>query len=250
MIFDSLQTGLRSRVVATLREYLKCEYKTKLDKDREFDKDNFKGFCPKVPQQPNFSDCGLFALQYAESFFKTPIKDFALPISGLRKWFSSDVMRSKRSDIAKIIRELTDQQNAKLNIDFPTIGFTPDSGSGYTDDEDNESGGSNSILMKPVMKPKFFVKSASASSPATTRVICLTTSAASKLGMHTKQTTSSASSPGMMIQKRKGKIEYFKIGTTTPKAKIAAPAVAGNIGPKFISKESPGKMNSIGGVKT
>ena len=251
MIFDSLQTGLRSRVVATLREYLKCEYKTKLDKDREFDKDNFKGFCPKVPQQPNFSDCGLFALQYAESFFKTPIADFALPISGLRKWFSSDVMRSKRSDIAKIIRELTEQQNPKLKIDFPIIGFTPDSGSGYTDDEDDTSFKSNSILLKPAMKPKFFVKSTnSGASPSTTHVICLTTSAASKLGVHTKQTTSSASSPGMMIQKRKGKIEYFKIGSATAKAKLAAPAVAGNIGPKFISKESPGKMNSIGGVKT
>ena len=228
-------------MVATLREYLKCEYKTKLDKDREFNKDNFKGFCPKVPQQPNFSDCGLFALQYAESFFKTPIKDFALPISGLRKWFSNELMRSKRSDIAKIIRELTGKQNPKLNVDFPNIAFTPESGSGYTDDEDES--GSNSILIKPA-KPKFFVKSSSASSssPATTRVICLTTSAASKLGMHTKQATSSTSSPGMMIQKRKGKIEYFKL---TPKAKVGE----GN-NPKSVLKETAGKMNSVGGVKT
>merc|ERR1711963_1237330 len=61
LIFDSLQTGLRSRVVATLREYLQCEYKAKMNQDRKFTKDNMKGACPKVPQQPNFSDCGLFA---------------------------------------------------------------------------------------------------------------------------------------------------------------------------------------------
>ena len=57
-------------MAATLRDYLTCEYKERKGGDRVFTKENMKGNCPKVPQQPNFSDCGIFVLQYAESFFK------------------------------------------------------------------------------------------------------------------------------------------------------------------------------------
>ena len=151
LIFDSLQTGLRSRVVATLREYLQCEYKAKMKEDREFTIHNFKGASPKVPQQPNFSDCGLFALQYVESFLTKPLTDYTLPMKGLRKWFPSEVMRNKRSDIAKIIRDLAMEQNKDgKEFDFPQLTFTPDSGSGYTDDEgDSEMKSATSkVLMK------------------------------------------------------------------------------------------------------
>lgn len=70
MIFDSLAGASRSRVVATLRDYLTCEHKVKMGKEKVFTKDVIKGACPKVPQQTNFTDCGLYLLQYAEQFFK------------------------------------------------------------------------------------------------------------------------------------------------------------------------------------
>lgn len=70
LIFDSLLGASRSRVVATLRDYLTCEYKAKLKTGRIYNKDNIKGACPKVPQQTNFTDCGLYLLQYVEQFFK------------------------------------------------------------------------------------------------------------------------------------------------------------------------------------
>jgi len=57
-------------VVATLRDYLSCEYIAKLGVEKTFSKDTIKGACPKVPQQSNFTDCGLYVLQYVESFFK------------------------------------------------------------------------------------------------------------------------------------------------------------------------------------
>lgn len=60
----------RVRVVATLRDYLKIEYKTKIGQERDFSKDTIKGAVPKVPQQNNFTDCGLYVLQYVESFFQ------------------------------------------------------------------------------------------------------------------------------------------------------------------------------------
>lgn len=69
LIFDSLAGASRSRVVATLRDYLTCEYKVKLGEDKIYDRDSIKGSCPKVPQQNNFTDCGLYVLQYVEQFF-------------------------------------------------------------------------------------------------------------------------------------------------------------------------------------
>ncbi|KAJ8890436.1 hypothetical protein PR048_009945 [Dryococelus australis] len=70
LIFDSLSGTSRVRVVATLRDYLRVEFKVKEGREREFSKDTMKGACPKVPQQTNFTDCGLYVLQFAEAFFK------------------------------------------------------------------------------------------------------------------------------------------------------------------------------------
>jgi hypothetical protein len=226
LIFDSLQTGSRARVAATLRDYLKCEFKARLTEDRDFNKDNMKGCCPKVPQQPNFSDCGLFALQYVESFFKSPLKDFNLPIKNLGKWFPSEVMRQKRSEIATIIRNLALQQNKDKKFDFPDLVFTPDSGSGYTDDEDGDDSGSLNTTSK-LLKPKFFVKSVSTTitaSNSTTRVICLSSSGTKTLALTPSKvlpTNSSNATPvsgassnqSLMIQRKKGKIEYFTLQT-------------------------------------
>lgn len=61
----------RSRVIATLREYLHVEYKVKhKGATRDFTKNCVKGTVPKVPQQTNFTDCGLYVLQYVEEFFR------------------------------------------------------------------------------------------------------------------------------------------------------------------------------------
>jgi len=60
-------------VVATLRDYLRIEYKVKEGKDKEFNKDTIKGSTPRVPQQTNFTDCGVYVLQYVESFFQVPV---------------------------------------------------------------------------------------------------------------------------------------------------------------------------------
>lgn len=70
LIFDSLAGASRARVVATLRDYLSCEYVAKMGQEKVFSKDTIKGASLKVPQQSNFTDCGLYVLQYVESFFK------------------------------------------------------------------------------------------------------------------------------------------------------------------------------------
>lgn len=139
-----------------------CEYKAKYGTDREFTKENMKGNCPKVPQQPNFSDCGLYLLQYIQSFFEVskanldsrsqsrqiqpfflssqnPIQDFTLPLTNLKEWFPKDRVKNKRAEIASLIRDLSKEQNPNKEIEFPNITFAPETGgSGYTDDEDEE----------------------------------------------------------------------------------------------------------------
>jgi hypothetical protein len=55
----------------------------------------------------------------------------------LRRWFTFDVVRNKRSQVAKIIRDLSLKQFPAKKFEFPPIIFTPESGSGYSDEDDN-----------------------------------------------------------------------------------------------------------------
>jgi sentrin-specific protease 7 len=50
--------------------------------------DKIKVITPKVPQQTNGSDCGIFVLQYIESFFKEKDKAHFLTRNNLQNWFS------------------------------------------------------------------------------------------------------------------------------------------------------------------
>lgn len=114
----------RSRVVATLRDYLTCEYKAKYPNSppRLYTKMNLPGNQVKVPQQNNFTDCGLFLLQYVEQFFKDPIKDYRIPIKTQQNWFHQDLVTRKREEIAKLIQELI-KRDTPEGIELPEIDF-------------------------------------------------------------------------------------------------------------------------------
>lgn len=62
-------------MVATLRDYLTCEYKVKVVEPTPhiFTKYNIPGHSVKVPQQNNFTDCGLYLLQYVEHFYQVKV---------------------------------------------------------------------------------------------------------------------------------------------------------------------------------
>lgn len=124
MIFDSLGGAARARVVATLRDYLTCEYRTKFPDApaRNYTKLNMFGNIVKVPQQLNFTDCGLFLLQYVEYFFKAPIQDFRLPIKSLMHWFPQDLVTRKREDISELIKKLMHVQKV-VDVDLPKLEF-------------------------------------------------------------------------------------------------------------------------------
>ncbi|XP_032071178.1 sentrin-specific protease 6 isoform X2 [Thamnophis elegans] len=110
LLMDSLRGPSRSNVVRTLREYLEVEWEVRKGSRRSFSKDVMKGSNPKVPQQNNFSDCGVYVLQYVESFFETPILSFELPMN-LTDWFPRPRMKTKRKEIKNIILNLQEQQN-------------------------------------------------------------------------------------------------------------------------------------------
>ncbi|XP_048209625.1 sentrin-specific protease 6 isoform X8 [Perognathus longimembris pacificus] len=109
LLMDSLRGPSRSNVVKILREYLEVEWEVKKGSKRSFSKDVMKGSNPKVPQQNNFSDCGVYILQYVESFFENPILNFELPMN-LLNWFPPPRMRTKREEIRNIILKLQEAQ--------------------------------------------------------------------------------------------------------------------------------------------
>ena len=128
IIFDSLQTRSRARVAATIREYLELEYQSKMEgKTRKFNVQTLPTNCPRVPQQDNSSDCGVYLLQYIESFFSNRFKNLSTNnmdiIKGSERWLLSVSVKHKREFIAKLIRQLTVQQNLKKEYAFPKLTF-------------------------------------------------------------------------------------------------------------------------------
>ncbi|KAM5153689.1 sentrin-specific protease 7 isoform 2-T2 [Callospermophilus lateralis] len=109
LILDSLKAASIQNTVQNLREYLEVEWEVKRKTHREFSKTSMVDLCPKVPKQDNSSDCGVYLLQYVESFFKDPIVNFELPIH-LEKWFPRHVIKTKREDIRELILKLHLQQ--------------------------------------------------------------------------------------------------------------------------------------------
>ncbi|XP_012346759.1 uncharacterized protein LOC100866704 isoform X3 [Apis florea] len=128
LIFDSLAGASRARVVATLRDYLSCEYVAKMGCEKVFSKDTIKGASLKVPQQSNFTDCGLYVLQYVESFFKNPIKDYTLPIKTLKNWFEEIVVTRKREELSKLLIKLMNAKKGDKNITIPAVNFPTQDG--------------------------------------------------------------------------------------------------------------------------
>eukprot|EP00092_Neocalanus_flemingeri_P016495 GFUD01017849.1.p1 GENE.GFUD01017849.1~~GFUD01017849.1.p1 ORF type:complete len:1547 (+),score=557.86 GFUD01017849.1:282-4922(+) len=148
LTFDSLTGGSKARTHQTLREYLTCEWRAKMipsgAEERVFSKDNMVGGCPKVQQQPNFSDCGIYLLQYVESFFRDPIGDYSLPIRSIMadrsimEWFTKEEVELKRHNIAELIRKLAGEQNPGKEFNYPELNFKNQDDGEDSDDEDDE----------------------------------------------------------------------------------------------------------------
>ncbi|KAM6447092.1 sentrin-specific protease 7 isoform 3-T4 [Liasis olivaceus] len=111
LILDSLKASSVQNTVQVLREYLEAEWEAKCKTCRKFSKSTMADFCPRVPKQNNSSDCGIYLLQYVETFFQNPVVNFELPIH-LEQWFPPHLVRSKREQIKDLILQLHFQQQS------------------------------------------------------------------------------------------------------------------------------------------
>ncbi|XP_059355841.1 sentrin-specific protease 7 isoform X1 [Carassius carassius] len=113
LIMDSLKLSVHERIFKLLREYLQVEWQTKRGGYRDFSAERMVGFHCAVPLQDNSSDCGLYLLQYAESFLQDPVVDFELPLR-LERWFPRQQVRGKREEIRDLILHLYRFQQGSL----------------------------------------------------------------------------------------------------------------------------------------
>lgn len=119
-----------------------------MGESRAFNKDSMPNYSVKIPQQHNFTDCGLYLLQYVEQFFKVnpqihfmvpstksnekiisifpqdPIRDYRVPVMNkqLADWFDKTIVTRKREDISNLLKKLVDRHcpdNLPLLPDIP-----------------------------------------------------------------------------------------------------------------------------------
>ena len=140
LIFDSLPGASRARVVATLRDYVACEFKAKSAPEvvRVFNKDSMPGCCVKSPVQTNFTDCGLYLLHSVEQFYKDPIKDFRIPIKNMTNWFPSLVVTRKREELSELLQTLIKRDKPE-GMELPEIEFPTKDGQVISTDESIEN---------------------------------------------------------------------------------------------------------------
>jgi Ulp1 family protease len=87
LIFDSIKDHFEShsKVATALREYFSSEFQEKFGDVKIIDETTMPSESPRVPRQPNKTDCGLFLIQYMESFFM--VRSFLLkqwkPLNGI-----------------------------------------------------------------------------------------------------------------------------------------------------------------------
>ncbi|KAA8587952.1 hypothetical protein FQN60_001146 [Etheostoma spectabile] len=114
LIMDSLKLSLHERVFKLLREYLQSEWEVRRGSSKDFSPDQMQSSHCQVPLQDNSSDCGLYLLQYVESFLKDPVVHFDLPLQ-LQRWFPRQQVRRKRDEIRDLVLNLYRHQNLDSN---------------------------------------------------------------------------------------------------------------------------------------
>ncbi|KAI3366231.1 hypothetical protein L3Q82_010040, partial [Scortum barcoo] len=109
LVMDSLKVSYHENVSRLLRDYLQVEWEVRRGTPRLFTSDTMRSSNCRVPQQDNSSDCGLYLLQYAESFLQNPVVHFDFPLR-LDHWFPRQRVRQKREEIRSLIMRMYKSQ--------------------------------------------------------------------------------------------------------------------------------------------
>ncbi|XP_045072588.1 sentrin-specific protease 7b isoform X2 [Coregonus clupeaformis] len=109
LIMDSLKISNHESIYKLLQDYLHVEWEVRRGTRRDFTVDSMKASHCRVPLQDNSSDCGLYLLQYVESFLQNPVVHFDLPLR-LERWFPRQQVWRKREEIRSLVMELHGRQ--------------------------------------------------------------------------------------------------------------------------------------------
>ncbi|XP_058478515.1 sentrin-specific protease 7b isoform X1 [Solea solea] len=102
LVMDSLKLSYHENICTLLRDYLQVEWTVRRGTSRVFTSEKMRSCSCRVPQQDNSSDCGLYLLQYTESFLQNPVVHFEFPLR-LEHWFPRQQVRQKREEIRRLI---------------------------------------------------------------------------------------------------------------------------------------------------
>ncbi|XP_034034780.1 sentrin-specific protease 7b isoform X2 [Thalassophryne amazonica] len=110
LVMDSLKLSSHENVCKLLRDYLQVEWEVRRGTPRLFTHSTMENMNCRVPLQDNSSDCGLYLLQYVESFLQNPVVHFGFPVR-LESWFPQQQVRKKREAIRSLILKMHHDQH-------------------------------------------------------------------------------------------------------------------------------------------
>ncbi|XP_014904806.1 sentrin-specific protease 7-like isoform X3 [Poecilia latipinna] len=116
LVMDSLKLSSHDDVCRLIRGYLQVEWEVRRKTLRLFAPASMRSCTCSVPQQDNGSDCGVYLLQFAESFLQNPVVDFDPPLR-LEGWFPRQRARQKRDEIRSLLLRLERAQLSEQNQD-------------------------------------------------------------------------------------------------------------------------------------
>ena len=111
LILDSLGSSRDSKIPASIRQMMSEEAKKRNREVVDFDGSNLTVYHPRVPQQPNYTDCGLYLLHYVEKFcldLPNDVSKTSVTGGSLmgEDWFPSSEVSGKRRFISSCIDSL------------------------------------------------------------------------------------------------------------------------------------------------
>jgi len=125
MVLDSLG-GDNTRAVYIIMKYLEIEGREKLGEKALVNLKEMKVVRPNIPQQRNGFDCGVFLLHYAEKMLERPDQFYTFNSGNLdlTDWFPTSEVDRKRSHMAKLVRQLADEQAQGRTVSFPDLALS------------------------------------------------------------------------------------------------------------------------------
>lgn len=139
IVFDSFVDDAetkRRNVGFVLSEYLECEYndkrKEKAPSGETFSKRHIEKIMPReIPQQENYTDCGLFMLKYAECFLKDP-PSFVTGSDSFSRWYPRFSIKDMREEIIATVKSLSGEEKWQVYEEYcRNIGPQPSQSSFY-----------------------------------------------------------------------------------------------------------------------